>query len=372
MRALIATLLVFAALPGTATAMTLMTEDLRVFDDLKGSPLSEHGYTVAEQMGVRMMRYHRGLEGGVDRETGAQGPPDVALYRARVDGWLSDVLRRGFVPYLAISIQPESYVRMPSTAEFGHWCADVAARYGDRIRDFAVWNEPNNRLWGPLLMGDPARYNRLYRACYTAIKAATRGAAKVYYGEIDAHTADPCAWVENSLDDGGETLADGIAIHTYQWRTPPDRPDGTYCQGIGRLDDWNAEKRSWAQRGLLRTPEGDEPPLLVTEHGYCAPHGECPAVEGGADNAIASEAERARLIRDAFLFAESRGVTVFSLYHLFNQPDAPGPLWDTGVLDAVTGLATLSVCALREVTSVRLISLDRDLARWDPGPLGCG
>src|SRR5215218_9107543 len=252
MRALVALLLLLLAVPGSTAAMTLMTEDSRVFDDLKGSPLAEQGYTVAEQMGVRMMRYHRGLEGGVDRETGAVGPPDVPLYFARVDGWLNDVLRRGFRPYLAISVQPGSYVDMPSVEAYGRWCGDVAARYGDRISRFAVWNEPNNGLWGPLLVGKPALYNRLYRACYAAVKSATGGVAKVYYGEIDAHTADPCAWVENSLDDGGTTLADGIAIHTYQWRTPPDRPAGTYCQGIGRLDDWNAEKRSWAERGLLR------------------------------------------------------------------------------------------------------------------------
>jgi hypothetical protein len=368
MRALIAAIAILAAVPGAASAMTLMTEDSRVFDDMRGSPLSEYGYTVAEQMGAEMMRYHRGLEGG--RRDGAHAPPDVGLYHRRVNGWVDDVVRRGFRPYLAITYQPDSYVRMPSAKRFGRWCGEIATAYGDRISDFAVWNEPNNDLWGPLLMGDPARYNRLYRSCYAAIKAGTGGAARVLYGEIDAHAHDPCAWVENSLDDGGTTLADGLAIHTYQWRTPPDRPDGTWCQGIGRLDDWNAAKRSWARRGLLRTPEGGEPPLLVTEHGYCAPHGECPATRHGSANAIASEAERARLIRDAFLFAQSRGVEVFSLYHLFNQPEGD-PLWDSGILDADTGVATPSVCALRDLTALRLVSLDRDIGRWDPGPIGC-
>lgn len=362
MRALILAIAIAiaACLPGPASAMTLMTEDSRVFGDMQGSLLAEHGYTVAEQMGAEMMRYHRGLQ-----------PPDKALYLSRVSGWVNAVVRRGFAPYLAISYQPDFYSQNPSVDEFGRWCGEIATAYNGWIGHYAVWNEPNNGKWGPHLMGRPGLYNDLYNACHAAIKVATGGLAKVYYGEIDAHQADPCAWVEASLRNGTPTLTDGLAIHTYQWSTPPDEAQGTWCQGIGRLDDWNTAKRSWFERGLLRTPEGGEPPLLITEHGYCDAHGECPATGRGAKNAIRDEDERADLLHAAFEFARARGVAVFSYYHLFNQPDGPEPTWDSGILDAVTGDITKSVCALRDLTGVRLVSLVSEIGRWQPGPSGC-
>jgi hypothetical protein len=359
-RALLIAVLALTALPGAARAMDLMAEDSRVFGDMQGSPLAEAGYGVAGQMGVALMRYHRGLEPG--RE---------ALYRRRVDAWADDVVRHGFEPYLAISWQPDFYGRGPGPAELGRWCGEVARAYGDRISRFAVWNEPNNPKWGPFLRGRPDDYNALFRACRSAIDSATGGRAKVYYGEIDASRSDPCAWTEDSLDGGGTTVADGIAIHTYQWTAPPSERIGTWCQGIGRLDDWNVAKRSWFERGLLRTPDGGEPPLLITEHGYCAPHGECPPTASGADGAIASEARRAQLLRDAFLLAESRGVEVFGLYHLFNQPNGPAPTWDTGILGAETATPTPSVCALRDLTGVRLVTSAPRLGGWESSPAGC-
>jgi hypothetical protein len=360
MRALPIVLLAAVWLPASAAAMDLMTEDSRVFGDMQGSPLSEAGYGVARQMGAELIRYHRGLEPG--RE---------ALYRQRVDAWTDDVARHGFEPYLAISYQPDFYERRPTPERFGRWCGEVAGAYGDRISRFAVWNEPNNPKWGPFLRGRPDGYNALFRECRAAIDAATGGAARVYYGEIDASRSDPCAWTEDSLDGGAPTVADGIAIHTYQWTAPPAERIGTWCQGIGRLDDWNAAKRSWFERGLLRTPEGEEPPLLITEHGYCAPHGECPPTTSGADSAIASEDRRADLIRDAYVLAESRGVEAFGLYHLFNQPNGPDPTWDTGVLDATTAAPTPSVCALRDLTGVRLLTTAPRLGGWESSPAGC-
>lgn len=360
MRALTTAALVLALLPASAAATDLMTEDSRVFGDMQGSPLSEMGYGVAKQMGVRLMRYHRGLEPG--RE---------ALYHHRVAGWLGDVVRHGFEPYLSISYQPDFYDRNPSPREFGRWCGEVATAYGDRISRFAVWNEPNNPKWGPFLRGVPDAYNALFRSCRSAIDLATGGAARVYYGEIDASRSDPCAWVEDSLDGGGPTVADGIAIHTYQWTAPPSEQVGTWCQGIGRLDDWNVAKRSWFERGMLRTPDGREPPLLITEHGYCAPHGECPPTASGGESAIRSEQVRAELIREAFVLARSRGVEAFSLYHLFNQPNGPAPTWDTGILDALTAAPTPSVCALRDLTGVRLLTTAPRLGVWESSPAGC-
>jgi hypothetical protein len=360
MRALAIAALIAALLPPSAAATDLMAEDSRVFGDMQGSPLSEAGYGVAGQMGVKLMRYHRGLEPG--RE---------ALYHQRVEAWLGDVVRHGFEPYLAISYQPDFYGRGPTPERFARWCGEVARAYGDRISRFAVWNEPNNPKWGPFLRGRPDGYNALFGACRSAIDAATGGTAKVYYGEIDASRRDPCSWVEDSLDGGGVTVADGIAIHTYQWTAPPARRIGTWCQGIGRVDDWNLAKRSWFERGLIRTPAGGEPPLLITEHGYCAPHGECPPTASGADSAIHSEERRAELIRDAFLLARSRGVEVFGLYHLFNQPNGPDPTWDTGILDATTAAPTPSVCALRDLTAVRLLGVAPALSGWESPPAGC-
>lgn len=403
-----------------AGATTLMVEDNAVLSD-RGlvSPdagitpeLVETGYDVAELMGARMIRYHRGLE--------PERADALEVYFARVDLWLSDVERRGLQPYLTLTYQPELWALPPPGPEeeafverYGAFCGEVAARYAGRIRHYGVWNEPNNGTGGGGFERRPRLYNVLFGECAAAIRAADP-AAKVNYGEIDAHRAGACEYVDRSLT--RPTVADGLAIHTYQWTTPPERPfpGSSECQGIGRLDDWNLARRAWAERGMLVEPnssgpgddappggssapdagrppsEPDEdappggspasdagapaggtasgPPLWITEHGYCAPAGECPKTTRA--NAL-DDATRADYARRAFAWASRKGVEVLGYYHLFSQRPAP-ELWDSGIVLRPFGAATAtsltpSVLALRQAVADHPDTLrDHTLFHGDP------
>jgi hypothetical protein len=351
-----------------ASAMTLMTEDSAVFGDKAfGQETAEKGYTIAGFMGASMIRFHRGME--PFRWDGSNWIDDPATgysnYYAKIDAWLADVERRGFVPYLTLAYQPGKWKMPPPpeevsfAARFETFCGNVAQRYNGRIMRFGVWNEPNNSTWGrgynPTHNGQPRGldtypqlYSELYRRCYGAIKSVN-SSMQVNYGEIDAHRVNPCTYVSNSLS--VPMYTDGISIHSYQWTDAPELvlPGSTSCQGIGRLQDWNNSKQSWFSNGMLRTAQGTVPSLHITEHGYCPAHGECPPnPDAPFVNRINSESTRADYVRRAYLWAASKGVQTFSYYHLFYQP--PNPLlWDTGIM-SLEGVPGASVFALRTAT----------------------
>lgn len=324
------------AQPGHATV--LMTEDIGVFaNDTYGPDERERGFSIAKYMGTHAVRLHLGRD-----TTFTWGPIDRFVDRARA---------RGLQPFLTLTHRrrhrdaPDpTFMPIPTPASFGSWCREAALRYSGRVIHYSVWNEPN-------YFGDgmtPTVYNQLFRACAGEIRAADPNAT-VTYGEIaaDADAPDPCGWVTQSLSSSSPTIADGIAIHTYQWTVPPTQQVPGLCRGIGRLGDWNSLRQFWFQNGQsLRTPANGVPPLLITEHGYCAPHGECPPSAGAANRL--SETTRAQWARDAFDVAEQHGVGAFSYYHLYNQPDA-GSRWDSGIV-TTNGDWTPSVESIRAAT----------------------
>lgn len=335
-----------AAAPAGAT--TLMVEDIPIFGEKSWNrqgidpSLVERAYDLAGFAGARMARLHTGRDAAF-------------TWEAKVDPFVADAVRRGFEPYLSLTYrrryrhaEDKAFMGVPTPGNFGRWCGEAATRYAGRVLHYGVFNEPN-------YFGDgmtPELYNRLYRACHAEIKRVSPSAS-VYYAEIaaDQHAPDPCRWMSRSLAGPQPTETDGIAIHTYQWTRPPEEQEpGAPCRGIGRLGDWRAMTRFWTDEGLLVSPDGSEPPLLITEHGYCAPHGECPPFsDGSGTSARLSEETRADYARRAFLWAQWHGVEVFSYYHLFNQPEGSG-LWDSGIVKP-DGNPTESVYALRQATA---------------------
>lgn len=324
-----------APAPGTA----LMTEDIPVLGDRSFGPaVTARGYEIAGRMGVRMLRLHTGRDA-------------TFTWEARVDPFVHDTVARGFAPYLTLTYRrryrdgPDpGYLGVPAPETFAAWCGEAALRYRGLVHHYGVFNEPN--YFGDGLT--PRAYNALFEACAAAI-AAVDPAAAVYYGEMAAgeDAPDPCRWVARSLSPTQPTVADGLAIHTYQWTDPPELPTAEPCSGIGRLADWTTATAEWAGSNRLRDRDGGPLPLLITEHGYCSPHGECPPSDDGSGaNSRLDEATRADWARRAFLWARAHGVAVFSWYHLFNQP--PGdPLWDSGIV-GLDGRPAPAAWGLRE------------------------
>ena len=194
-----AAILVLCASAPKSPAITLMTEDSAVLGDKgAGQALAEAGYNAADYMGAGMIRYHRGWQDGI--VANGKSWPELT------DAWVADVRRRGFTPYLTITLQPGTYSSTPSVADFGNRCQWIATRYASTVSHYAVWNEPNSgggeepTPGGLPLRQNPVYFNQLYRECYNRIKAVSAG-FKVYYGEIDAH-------VEHAIDELNDALRD--------------------------------------------------------------------------------------------------------------------------------------------------------------------
>lgn len=336
---ILATALAACCLPGTASATVLMTEDDAVLGSKGyGQPLADVAYAYAGNMGAKLMRLHIGRDAGF-------------TWEAKIDPFVGDAFTRGFAPYLSLTYTPTGSTTIPlpqpTPADFGAWCGEGATRYAGRVRHYGVWNEPNYARVGNL----PAEaYAPLFVACRDAIEAVDP-TAKVYYGEIAAGPRS-CDYVRDTLRGPARVEADGLAIHTYQWTIPPEQPERRECDGIGRLGDWKRLTRELHASGRLRTPAGGPVPLLLTEHGYCTPDGECPPNGRGHRHRL-DEATRARYAARAFHWARRHGVEVFSYYHLVKQAgSATNPdLWDSGIVEQ-DGAATPTVAALRQAVGV--------------------
>jgi hypothetical protein len=329
-----------------------MTEDDAVLGDKKyGQPLVDTAYAAAARMGATMLRLHIGRDATLSWE-------------AKVDPFVADALAHGLEPYLSLTYTPggstEAPLPQPTPDELAAWCGETATRHRGRVRHYSVWNEPNFARVGDL---DPQDYGLLYAACRQAIKAVDLEAS-VYYGEI-APGPSACDYVRDSLPPG-QTVTEGLAIHTYQWTTPPEEaPEG--CDGIGSLPRWLALTRELHRTGQLVTPAGGRVPLLITEHGYCAALGECPSTERGALNRL-DEETRADYAARSFAWAQLHGVAVLSYYHLVKQAASPTDpaLWDSGVVEQ-DGTPTPTVAALRA-----MVDAAQDAPSWVAplGPLG--
>jgi beta-glucosidase/6-phospho-beta-glucosidase/beta-galactosidase len=77
----------------------------------------------------------------------------------------------------------------PGAKLFGKWARAVATRYGDRVDQWSIWNEPNHpQFLGPQYKDGKPHTPKLYRKLYVAGERAIHGVAggsrdKVLFGE---------------------------------------------------------------------------------------------------------------------------------------------------------------------------------------------
>jgi hypothetical protein len=172
-------------------------------------------------------------------------------------------------------------------AVFGAFTGQVARHFGPRgVHAYEIWNEPNIAgFWagGP----DPARYTRLLRASYRAIKRADRSATIVSaglspyaaYGAADAQSMNPLTFLQRMYASGARGSMDAVGWHPYNF------PWGLGFYMWSAWSQMNATAPS--ARSIMRANGDGKKKIWVTEWG---------APTGKSSQSI-SEAAQADLVR---------------------------------------------------------------------------
>jgi len=191
---------------------------------------------------------------------------DLVVAHALRQG-LQVVARLGFVPQWARPADTAtSFLPQERYSHFASFCTRFAQRYGDRVRHYIVWNEPNLALeWG-FRDPDPEGYALLLRRCYSAIKEVVPQ-AQVLGGAlapVAAAYAGPLAmgdlpFLARARDAGALESMDALAVHAYGWSAPPaDEP------GPDRVNF----RRTEVLRSFLVDSGAAHLPVMVTEAGW--------------------------------------------------------------------------------------------------------
>lgn len=103
-----------------------------------------------------------------------------------------------------------------NNGDFAGFVTAVVQRYGDRISNWEVWNEPNLPIFFGFADKRAQRYADVLKAAYPAIKAAQPGSTVVAAGLSRASGADaPPAFLQQMYDAGAGGFFDAAASHPY-------------------------------------------------------------------------------------------------------------------------------------------------------------
>ncbi|MBI3977006.1 MAG: beta-galactosidase [Chloroflexi bacterium] len=137
-------------------------------------------------------------------------------------------------------------------------------RYGERIRYYLIWNEPNlTAEWGfrPV---SAAEYTELLRVTYRRIKEADPAAQVVAAGlaptlERSEQGLDDLSYLQQMYDAGARDAFDAMSIHAYGWKFPPDDPPAP--------DRINFARAALIRDVMVRNGDAAKP-AIITEGGW--------------------------------------------------------------------------------------------------------
>jgi hypothetical protein len=168
----------------------------------------------------------------------ADGRFDFAAY----DRVVTAALARGVTPLPILCYDSPwaglAHANLPAWTRF---VETVVRRYGDRLRHWEVWNEPNIEFWKP--RPDPAQYAALLKATYATIKRVDPGMEVLYGGTAGI----PLDFIRKTLEQGAGACFDIMAVHPYSY---PDTPAaGGRLQELAALrallTEFKAPTRLW-------------------------------------------------------------------------------------------------------------------------------
>ncbi|HSD81452.1 MAG TPA: cellulase family glycosylhydrolase, partial [Solirubrobacteraceae bacterium] len=226
---------------------------------------------------------------------------DRAIGLVRAHGMRVLLTVTGYGPWWGSSVPLHRDIRYkPDPGRFAAFATAVARRYGDRVDDYIVWNEPNQRTWlrpqwtcrrGRCTPASPHLYRRILLQAIPAIRAADPG-ARIIVGSLaprgsTPHRADDqmrpmpflralgCVDARYRRYRGGSCrgfsapVADGFAIHAHGLKasptTPSPNPDNVQIADLPRLE--HALDAVTRARGL-RKRGGGRFGLWIDEYGY--------------------------------------------------------------------------------------------------------
>ena len=195
---------------------------------------------------------------------------DLVVDHARRQG-LTVIARLGFVPEWARpdpDVQPTTFTYLDETEydAFADYVYAFVEHFRGRVAYVVIWNEPNISLeWGYRAV-DPEGYTELLRAVYRRAREADPEI--VVLGGALAPTLAPAGdpegmndldYLRRMLDAGAGEVMDGLAVHAYGWRLPPDAgPDPAVVNF----------RRTELLHDLLVEAGYPELPIFVTEGGW--------------------------------------------------------------------------------------------------------
>ena len=209
--------------------------------------------------------YHEPSQGSFD-----WGHADMVVDHARSQG-LIVIARLGFVPEWArpdpdVEATTFTYLDEDHYEEFADYVYAFVEHFRGRVAHIVIWNEPNISLeWGYRPV-DPESYAAMLRATYPRAKAADPNV--VVLGGALAPTLAPVGdpegmndleYLRRMLGAGAGEAMDGLAVHAYGWKLPPEAAANRAVVNFARTE---------LLRGLLVEFGYEDMPIYITEGGW--------------------------------------------------------------------------------------------------------
>jgi hypothetical protein len=237
-------------------------------------------------------------------------------------------------------------------AAFARFAAEFAARYGDDVYYYQLWDEPNIAPhWGERHI-EPVAYAHLLIAAASAIRQADGDAAILAAAlapTLDrGHTAiDEVYFVQRMLAAGVAPFLDAVAVQPFGFgRAPDDRRDASAALGF---------QRAAAVRQALVAAGYPQLPVWGVRYGWNR--------RGDSDWGTVTPQDQACFARSAFEMAHRDWPWLVALGWAIDQPDAPAsdPIWGFALTDDVAA-------ALNGWIASAAKSSQRPVAIWPTGP----
>ncbi|MCP5025047.1 MAG: cellulase family glycosylhydrolase [Actinomycetia bacterium] len=168
--------------------------------------------------------------------------------------------------------------------DFSRFATAAVTRYGEHVRAWEVWNEPNvATFWHP--HPDPQAYGKLLEVAATAVRSVDRDALIISGGlapavDVEGSELSPETFLERLYESVPSGSFDAVGVHPYTYPGFPtdDQP-------------WNTFARLPELRAVMIDHGDDRKRLWITEYG---------APTGAADRAV-SEDDQARMVAEAII-----------------------------------------------------------------------